>query len=293
MADLHREFCIFHDRVALTTGATSSLRSARDALRHRIRSFFRNTLRVETPKFHCQGSFALNTMVNPVDDRFGIDDGVYFQHLEKHDAACWPTAAAVHHWLAAATGGDITERPVGKGTCVRVRCPGRCYVDLYAYKEANGKFFMAVNGEPQWRRCEPQAFTRWFRSYVYQRGEQLLRMVRYLKAWADHQSAPRAKPVDDAILTVLAANYFRGDKRDDFALAKTVEAISDDVRPLFFVLDPVDISKELTARLTDTQKAEFKDAFREFSLHANSALVIREGQKAARLWRKQLGHRFP
>ena len=77
------------------------------------------------------------------------------------------------------------------------------------------------------------------------------------------------------------------------AFARTIEAIAQAVRIDFFVLNPVDISEELTARLAAPHKERLKDAFQTFSDIANSALVIEDGYKASKLWRKMFGDRFP
>jgi len=44
MANLDSEFMTFHDRVALTSAKKESLRKARDAIRDRIRKYFRDYL---------------------------------------------------------------------------------------------------------------------------------------------------------------------------------------------------------------------------------------------------------
>jgi hypothetical protein len=293
MANLHRQLCIFHDRVALTAGKKATLRTARDTLRKRIREYFRNTLQVEAPKFREQGSYAMNTVVNPIDNEYDIDDGVYLQHLDNQDSGNWPAAATVHQWLAIAADGFTNEKPIAKRTCVRVRIAGQYHVDLPSYGELTGRYRLAVKGEAKWIHSDPLALTDWFRCYVHQRGEQLRRIVRYLKSWADFQSRHHGRMAGGLLLTVLAAHHFHAHERDDLALAKTIEAISETVHTLFFVLNPVDISEELTAGLTETQKERFKDTVRAFADNANGALVIEDDYKASKLWRKQLGDRFP
>jgi hypothetical protein len=47
MADLHNEFIVFHDRIALTSGRKAVLRTARDAIRERIRNCFFETLKID------------------------------------------------------------------------------------------------------------------------------------------------------------------------------------------------------------------------------------------------------
>lgn len=293
MANLHSEFLKYHDEIALTAGRKSALQSVRDTLRQRIRNYFRNTLRVEAPKFRWQGSCAINTVVNPIHNEYGSDDGVYLQHLDKEDAGNWPTAATIHQWLVNAADGHANERPMEKRACVRIQWAGQYHINLYAYGELNGQYLLAVKREARWPRSDPPAFTNWFKSYVHQRGEQLRRIVRYFKAWADYQSMRRGEMDGGLILTVLAAHHFHSHARDDIALVKTIEGISDTVRTEFFVLNPVDISEELTARLSAAQKENFKNAVQAFADLANGALAIEDAYKASKLCRKLFGDRFP
>ena len=81
MADLHSEFKIFHDSIALNSSKKESLRKSWDAIREKIRKHFRDQLKVNVPKFRGQGSYAMGTTVNPLDSEFDIDDGIYLQHL--------------------------------------------------------------------------------------------------------------------------------------------------------------------------------------------------------------------
>ncbi len=117
--------------------------------------------------------------------------------------------ATVHQWLVNATDGHTSEKPMDKRTCVRVRYAGQHHVDLPAYGELNGKYLLAVKGETKWPHSDPMALTDWFVGQVKSRGEQLRRIVRYLKAWADFKSNRGGKMPSGVILTVLAANHFR------------------------------------------------------------------------------------
>ena len=130
MADMQSEFKTFHDLIALTSGKKVLLRTARNALRDKIRKHFRDVLKLNVPKFHGQGSYAMGTMVNPLNGEFDIDDGVYLQHLDPSDKSDWPTPETVHSWLVQATQGHTSQKPIDKSTCVRVRYAGQYHVDL-------------------------------------------------------------------------------------------------------------------------------------------------------------------
>jgi len=262
MADMQSEFKTYHDRIALTSAKKALLRTARNALREKICRHFRDALKLNVPKFHGQGSYAMGTMVNPLNGEFDIDDGVYLQHLDTSDKSDWPTPETVHRWLVEATDGHTGQKPINKRTCVRVRYAGEYHVDLPSYGELYGAYLLAEKGEKGWHRSDPLALTDWFKGRVKVHSEQLLRIVRYLKAWADFQSSRRGKMPNGLIFTVLASDHFRADTRDDICFTNTLRAIADGVSIIFYVYNPVDAAEELTSRLTDQQKNDFKKLFR-------------------------------
>ena len=98
---------------------------------------------------------------------------------------------------------------------------------------------------------------------------------------------------DGFTLTVLATYHFSQDSRDDLALARTFKAISNYVRSAVYVLNPVNINEELSARLTDRQKTRLQEALEEAANTANAAITINDAHIASKLWRKLFGDRFP
>jgi len=293
MADLQKEFNTFHDRIALTSSKKNSLKKARNALREKIRKYFRETLKLNIPKFQGQGSYAMGTTVNPLNGEFDIDDGVYLQHLDTSENSEWPTPDTVHRWLVQATDGHTGEKPMDKRTCVRVRYAGQYHVDLPAYSELSGDYLMAEKGDKGWHRSDPLALTDWFKGRVKNHGEQLRKMVRYLKAWADFQAGRLGAMPSGLILTVLASNHYCADLRDDIAFANTLGAISNAVGSAFYVYNPMDAGEELTARLTEAQKTRFQEAISDAADAAAEAINIDDRHVAAKTWRKQFGDRFP
>lgn len=293
MADLQSEFNEFHKKIVLTSAKKESLRKSRNAIRDRIRQFFRGTLEVEAPKFFGQGSYAMGTTVNPLDGEFDIDDGVYFQHLDKNDDSNWPTPETVHRWLVKATDGHTNEKPIDKRNCVRVRYAGQYHLDLPAYAELNDAFMLAEKGAKGWHYSDAKAVTNWFKEEVKEQGEQLRRIVRYLKAWSDFQAGRRGKMPSGFILTVLAVQNMRKSESDDVSLADVASAIFDSVHPVFCIYNPVDNDEELTVRLSDEQKARFQEAISDLASDAAYAIDTDDPEKASELWRGQFGDRFP
>ena len=293
MANLHLQLQMFHEKVALSRGKKDSLRQSRDAVRSRIENHFKEKVKVEIPKFHAQGSFEMQTTVNPLDGEFDLDDGVYLQHLDEHDRCGWPTPETVHSWIVEATDGYTKEKPIDKRTCVRVRYAGQYHIDLPSYATLNAKPMLAEKGEKGWHESDAVALTDWFKGQVQEQGDQLRCVVRYIKAWADFQSVKRGKMATSLILTVLIAQNFRSHERDDVSISNTAKAIFDSVRFVVTVYNPVDGTEELTQSLSDEEKSRFQHAIADLANDSAEAVNAESKKEAAQLWRGQLGDRFP
>jgi hypothetical protein len=293
MANLRNEFQKFNDRIALTACTQAALGIARDSICRRIRRYFRQTLDVWAPKFRSQGAYAANITVCPIDGEYHIEEGVFLQHLDRWDIDNWPSADVVQKVLVDATQGGTAVGLDGKPVLVRVRPAQGLCMDLFCYADLNGTYYQAIKNKTSWLSIHPLAPTDWFTSYLNQRGEQLRRIVRYFLAWAEFQSTCRGTMPDILILTVLATYNFKDDYRDDVALARTFEAVSDYIQSIVYVLNPININEELSARLTETQKTLFREAVDEAAKIASTAIAVNDAHMASRLWRKLFGSRFP
>lgn len=293
MANLNNEFHIFHDHIALTAYRKAALRISRDVVRECIRRYFRDTLKVQAPKFRSQGAYAADICVRSIEGEFHVEDGVYLQHLDMQDWSNWPAGTAVQQLLSNAVDSHPLQASMDESGCLRVRYGGRYCVDLSCYAMLDGQTMQAVKGGTGWSASNPIAFTTWFKSYVNLHGEQFRRVIRYLSAWTDYQSTRRGKMPNGSILTVLAAFNFKSDARDDLSLARTLESISNYIRSIVYILNPVNINEELSARLSEAQKTRFRDVVEEAANNAIAAIIIENPHYVSRLWRKLFGDRFP
>ena len=158
MADCHDLFQKFHDKIKLPSSKKEYLMQARDALRERMRKYFKEELKCNVPKFWIQGSYAMRTVANPLDGEYDIDDGVYLQNLDVNKEK-WPPTSTVHDWVFKAVKGHTDKDPVDKRTCVRVIYSGKYHVDLPIYGENKGLYYLAEKGENGWNESNPRALT--------------------------------------------------------------------------------------------------------------------------------------
>lgn len=77
MADINELFKTFNDNITLTNSKSDDVRTGRDALREKIKKWFKDNDKLQ-PDFCWQGSFAMKTTINPLDDKeYDLDDGIY------------------------------------------------------------------------------------------------------------------------------------------------------------------------------------------------------------------------
>ena len=81
----HKLFSDFNSIIQLKDSKIAKLKTNRNALRDRIRTYFKEH-NWDAPRFYSQGSFSLGTNLNPikkvtdgdVKEEYDLDDGVYF-----------------------------------------------------------------------------------------------------------------------------------------------------------------------------------------------------------------------
>ena len=289
MADCHDLFREFYEKIKLSSSKKSSLRKSREGVRERIRNYFQETKKENVPNFKGQGSYYMATTVNPLDEEYDIDDGVYLNNLPD-DKGQWPTAETVHEWIREAVEDHTSTPPQDKATCVRVIYEGDYHVDLPIYGIYAENAYLAVKGDKQWVASEPIKLGDWFLDRVKEEGEQLRDIVLYLKAWADKKSN---KMPNGLMLTVLSVENYRADERDDLAFSKTIESVYAVIKDNFSVKNPIDKSEELTHRLSSAQKTNFKEALQVLVENSKEALGEPDKKKSSKIWQKEFGDRFP
>jgi hypothetical protein len=218
MANCHDLFTDFNKTITLNDSKRKSLKKSRKSLRNKIRKYFDEEKKDETkPKFTGQGSFVVDTIVEPIplvveedgEEKtllfYDVDDGVYFIG-EKKDRK---TVQTYHTWIKDAVTGHTSTPPIDKNTCVRVKFSDGHHIDLpIYYKEENGIPELAHKAKG-WIESDPKAFQEWFEGKIDGK-EQLRRIVRFLKAWSEYRETQRKdKPmVTGFILTILACNNY-------------------------------------------------------------------------------------
>lgn len=287
MAICHDLFIEFNSIIELKDTHKQYLRTSRDALRDKIKSYFKEKQNGFFPKFHGQGSFMMNTIINPLDGEFDIDDGIYFVVEQKP----LQSIATFHRWIYEAVDGHTKEKPVDKNTCIRVIYKGDYHIDLPIYYIVGNNYPYLAHKDSGWIVSDPREFIRWFKSYTDAKG-QLRRIVRYLKAWSDYKSADLPSGL---IFTILATENIQYDSRDDIALYNTLVNIKSYLDFSFACYRPTTPKGEdLLQKYSPLYHLNFQNQLVRFIKCATIALDNKTSRKdACKQWQKHLGDRFP
>lgn len=321
MANCHEIFTAYNSIIKLGDGERSLLGRVRDSLREKMSRRFASLSQSEignhTLIHQSQGSYVMDTIIKPVDDDFDLDDGVYF--LGGLNEEQRPTPDNFHKWVLHAVGHDENYADVtDKDTCVRVRYKEeKFHIDLPIYYTNSPATSDLAHKADGWTISHPVEFIEWFEEKVksgFQKGfilesrmfsnfekwtsdirkedAQLRRIVRYLKGWADHL---RGEMPPGIVMTILAAENFSENDRDDIALRDTLVKIKEtlDGNGCKCLRPTTPKDEDLFAGYSFSRKKYFMDRLETFVSSATQA-VANPNQKASCLkWQKHLGLRFP
>ncbi|RMN29337.1 hypothetical protein ALQ62_02959 [Pseudomonas coronafaciens pv. zizaniae] len=282
------------------------------------------------PRFYIQGSRAYKTLNSPCTtppQQSDIDDGVYLPlSVMREESSPKLAIALFFDAVIDVLGPMCAERgwhTQAKDTCVRVTISPSAHIDLPLYvipdtlfqlikanMESRGHavFDSAINSERDswktlpsdkilladrkqgWRKSDPMAMKNWFKRECLEKGDQLIRVVRYLKAFRDKQWEDKGP---SSILLMAAAcplfQFF--DKRDDRALLNVARGIPDALRN--GVASPIDPSASLTAHMPKEALADAVEFFEEFARYLEGAIDATDAHTANNWLHQMLGDRFP
>lgn len=285
MANTHSLFKDFNSDLSLTSSKKDSLIKSREVLRAKISKYFKENHSNYNPKFFMQGSYKMNTTIRTKDDTCDIDDGVYFD--KNPDEV---TCTTLQQWVKNAVDGTTDDIKHCK-KCITVNYKANYNIDLpvYLFDSADDDHpFLAVKNE-DWRLDDPKDMVSYFNDKK-DSGGQLLRIVKYLKAWCDFK---REKMPSGLAMTILAMNQIEYNERDDISLKYTLINIENELKSKFECEVPVVPNDNLFEDYSDVRRKNFMDNLSAFISDARKAVDENNQLRASKLWKKHLGDRFP
>lgn len=288
MASTHSLYKKFNESIKLSESKKNELRTSREAIRSDIRDWLTNKGKGKS-SFKIQGSFAMHTVVNPIDgDEFDIDDGLYLDGYEDSNKSTWPGCETAHNWVVSAVSDRTNTPPINKDACVRVTYGHGYHVDVPIYIKLDGRSYLASKSRG-WTESDAIGLVEWLDGKNNGDG-QLKRMIRYLKRWKDYRSVP-LKGVE---LTILAVNNFTpADGRDDDAMRYTVEKIISSLDGAFECRKPVASWEDLFEGMSDSKKKIIRDELAYFLSELKEASNATGEKEASDHLQNVFGSDFP
>lgn len=307
MATLHKEYNKFYNKIKLTGNRKEHLRGSRKSLRKKIKDWFSENKPTKLqPTFKGQGSFEMNTTINPIvihiDDeeirKYDLDDGVYFHEKEgennREKIDTW------HNWVYEAVKDHTQEATIRKNTCVRVVFSDGHHIDLPIYYK-DGNTPELAHRSKDWLDSNPVEFTDWFHKKA---NKQIIRLVRYIKAWKDFKHTNKdntgnthLKLPSGFALTILIVNNYVEKQHDDAAFRETVRKMYNtlNTRNGFKCLRPTTPKGEdVFAEYSKTRKDDFLTALHSLLDACDKAKDEKNFKKASEyLIERQFDVRFP
>ena len=284
MANLNYLFQKFNDELSVTDSKKSKMINSREHLREKIRKSFEQNHKGYSPKFYIQGSYKLKTLIRTKDDTCDMDDGVYFSSNPDNVAG-----TTLQKWVKEAVEGTTDATPIHKKKCVRVDYKAGYNIDLpvMVFDENIDNHPLLAVKNSDFQVDDPKEFVDYFKD---NKTDQMVRIIKYLKAWCDHK---RAEMPCGLAMTVLSLKYFQGYDRDDVALKYILIEIEKQLKKNFRCLMPTTPKDNLFEDYSETKKKNFMDNLSSFIEDAKKAIEESNHLKASKLWRKHLGERFP
>lgn len=271
----------------------SSLIKSKNNIRGKIQNYFEKEHPNYTPDFWIQGSYKMGTLIRTKDNTCDLDYGVYFKSNPDN-----VSAETLQTWVKNAVS-NITNDVSHRKKCITVNYKGDYNIDLPVYlfdKEKEEHPSLAIKGNG-FNEDDPKDMVDAFNKKKGS-NNQLLRIVRYLKAWCDNKSSENGTKMPSGLaMTILAMNNFQSNDDDDIALKYTLIEIKNSLvsssSSIFKCIVPAVPFDNIFEDYSQTGKDFFWNNLSSFIDDAKKAIDEKNQFKASKLWQKHLGDRFP
>jgi hypothetical protein len=259
------------DKVTLPQSERRNMRERRNANRTRLKNGLKKAGKPAPVEFKSQGSYAMKTMTQHDDNKYDIDDGVYFRKEDLVGPRGGEMSALEARQMVrdAVDDGSFKKAPEVKKNCVRVHYEEGYHVDLPVYRLVTVKNIFGQDeryaelASSDWKRSDARDVTEWFdgenqrQSPDTTNGRQLRRVTREIKKFARSRPSWESQILSGFGITKLVTEEYRPNaQREDKALYDTMKAIRDRLRWNLVVVHPVTKGDTIT-KGNDDPKARF------------------------------------
>ena len=293
MAKNNQEFAEFlRDEVNLNQGRLDRLETAVGAVNDYLKKNLTGYQKMER-----QGSYALGTLIKPVDDNdeYDADIQIVMNPNSKWEAKDY--ILAVNRTLA----GNKTyaDKLRLKTRCVTVDYAGDFHLDVVPRVTIKGKHYVCNRIDNKFEETDGDGYREWFNEKSRITKGNLKRVVRLLKHLRDHKNSFTAKSI---LLTTLAGSTIRASDEGTEAVgtvADTLETVLSRMNDYLQqhpsmpeIRNPVLATENFNRHWDQRRYSNFRDRIQSYAATAKRAKAEPSAEKAIKAWQELFGASF-
>ena len=293
MAKNNQEFAEFlRDEVNLNQGRLDRLETAVGAVNDYLKKNLTGYQKMER-----QGSYALGTLIKPVDDNDEYDADIQIVMNPNSQWEAKDYVLAVNRALA----GNKTyaDKLRLKTRCVTVDYAGDFHLDVVPRVTIKGKHYVCNRIDNKFEETDGDGYRDWFNEKNRITGGNLKRVVRLLKHLRDHKNSFTAKSI---LLTTLAGNTIRASDEGTEAVgtvADTLETVLSRMNDYLQqhpnmpeIKNPVLATENFNRHWDQRRYANFRSRIQSYAEMAKRAKAEPSAEKAIKAWQELFGDSF-
>ena len=248
-------------------------------------------------KMEKQGSYALGTLIKPVDDNDEYDADIQIVMNPNPQWKSKDYVLEINRTLAGNK--NYADKLRLKTRCVTVDYAGDFHLDVVPRVTINGNHYVCNRTDNTFEETDGIGYRDWFNERNRITGGNLKRVVRLLKHLRDHKNSFSAKSI---LLTTLAGNSIKSSDEGTAAVstvADTLETVlsrMDDYlqqHPNMPVIkNPVLPAEDFNRHWDQRRYANFRNRVQSYAQTAKQAKAEASAEKAIKLWQELFGDEF-
>ena len=248
-------------------------------------------------KMERQGSYALGTLIKPVDDNDEYDADI--QIVMNPNPQWGPKDYVLEINRTLAGNKNYADKLRLKTRCVTVDYAGDFHLDVVPRVTINGNHYVCNRADNRFEETDGNGYRDWFNEKNRITGGNLKRVVRLLKHLRDHKNSFTAKSI---LLTTLVGNTIKASDEGTTGVstvADTLETVLSRMNDYLqqhpnmpVIKNPVLPSEDFNRHWDQRRYANFRNRIQSYAQTARQAKAEPSAEKAIKLWQELFGENF-
>ena len=244
-----------------------------------------------------QGSYALGTLIKPVDDNDEYDADI---QIVMNPNPKWEAKDYVHAINRTLAGNkNYVDKLRLKTRCVTVDYVGDFHLDTVPRVTSGGKHYVCNRIDNKFEETDGTGYRDWFNEKNRISGGNLKRVVRLLKYLRDHKNSFTAKSI---LLTTLAGYMIRDSDKGTAAVSTVADTLETALSRMNDYLqqhpnmpeikNPVLPMENFNRHWDQRKYANFRNRVQSYAGTAKRAKAEPSAEKATKIWQELFGDSF-